>query len=292
MRGGAKFPFVWGEGRWRGCAGEHAIRAPREVENDAGTADGTGVATQRPEPRRRQGREAVVDEATGTPQDLSAFLAAFPYVPGRVQARMVPAHDGRTVVQVRIELGVLQMEYEGRPDGLPSVLDDERSLAEPSHAADLRIEVAQIQQRAVALLSLGEPQQALRDSDRVLSALRRLAQQAPAAEREWAEGARFSALVFRTRAAVAVCLQQGRTRDAMSAIDGGLQLLEVQAERLGIGEQFDRLADVRALQTLHDSLQPQLPPAQRAELEARLAAAVRAENYELAAILRDELRRM
>jgi protein-arginine kinase activator protein McsA len=37
---------------------------------------------------------------------------------------------------------------------------------------------------------------------------------------------------------------------------------------------------------------PQLPPAQRTELEERLRAAVRAENYELAAILRDELRLM
>jgi hypothetical protein len=275
-----------------GVRGERTIRVPSEVKNNAGTTDGTRGATYDQNQDAVTGPEAAVDEATGIPQDLSAFLAAFSYVPGRVQARMVPTRDGRKVVQVRIELGVVQMEYEGRPDGLPSVLDDERSLAEPSHAADLRIEVAQIQQRAVALLSLGEPQQALRDSDRVLSALRRLAQQAPIAEREWAEGARFSALVFRTRAAVAVCLQQGRTRDAMSAIDGGLQLLEVQAERLGIAEQFDGLADVRALQTLHDSLQPQLPPAQRAELEARLAAAVRAENYELAAILRDELRRM
>jgi protein-arginine kinase activator protein McsA len=35
---------------------------------------------------------------------------------------------------------------------------------------------------------------------------------------------------------------------------------------------------------------PRLPPAQRAELEARLRAAIAAENYELAAILRDELR--
>jgi hypothetical protein len=53
---------------------------------------------------------------------------------------------------------------------------------------------------------------------------------------------------------------------------------------------FESLGDVIALRTMRDTLVPQLPPAQRAELEARLRAAVLAENYELAAILRDELR--
>ena len=47
-----------------------------------------------------------------------------------------------------------------------------------------------------------------------------------------------------------------------------------------------------ALRALRDTLVPQLPPAQRSELEARLRAAVLAENFELAAILRDELRMM
>jgi hypothetical protein len=98
--------------------------------------------------------------------------------------------------------------------------------------------------------------------------------------------------VFRTRAAAAVSSRQGRSRDAVGAVDVGLKLLHVQATRLGIDDQFETLADVRALRTLRDALQPQLPPAQRAELEQRLLAAVRAENYELAAILRDELRRM
>jgi protein-arginine kinase activator protein McsA len=37
---------------------------------------------------------------------------------------------------------------------------------------------------------------------------------------------------------------------------------------------------------------PQLPPAQRSELESRRRAAIQSENFELAAILRDELRLM
>ncbi len=228
--------------------------------------------------------------------DLTAILREFPYEPGRVQARIVAAADGRQVVQVRVELGILQMECDGRPDGGPSVLDTVRGagrpLSDPAHAAAARIEAAQVQHRAVAYLALGDAPRALRDADQVLAVLGRLADEGPAVERDWAEGARFSALVFRTRAAAAVCTRQGRSRDAVGAVDVGLKLLHVQATRLGIDDQFDSLADVRALRTLRDALQPQLPPAQRAELEQRLLAAVRAENYELAAILRDELRRM
>jgi hypothetical protein len=243
----------------------------------------------------------VPDLSDGSPEqparsDLTAILREFPYEPGRVQARIVAAADGRQVVQVRVELGILQMECEGRPDGAPSVLGAgdgiARPLSDPTHAAAARIEAAQVQHRAVAYLALGDAPRALRDAEQVLAVLGRLAAEGPTVERDWAEGARFSALVFRTRAAAAVYTRQGRSRDAVGAVDVGLKLLHVQATRLGIDDQFETLADVRALRTMRDALQPQLPPAQRAELEQRLLAAVRAENYELAAILRDELRRM
>jgi len=41
---------------------------------------------------------------------------------------------------------------------------------------------------------------------------------------------------------------------------------------------------------MKEALVPQLPPSERADLKERLLAAISAENYELAAILRDELR--
>jgi len=47
---------------------------------------------------------------------------------------------------------------------------------------------------------------------------------------------------------------------------------------------------VQLLHGLRDALVPKLPSSQRMELEERLSAAISAENYELAAILRDELR--
>ena len=46
------------------------------------------------------------------------------------------------------------------------------------------------------------------------------------------------------------------------------------------------------LEGMRDVLQPKLPSSQRHELDRRLKAALEAENYELAAILRDEIRQL
>src|SRR5262249_47828813 len=52
-------------------------------------------------------------------RDLDDVIQGWPYdpEPGEVLAREVRARDGRTVLQIRIELGVLQLEVGGRPDG-------------------------------------------------------------------------------------------------------------------------------------------------------------------------------
>jgi hypothetical protein len=52
------------------------------------------------------------------------------------------------------------------------------------------------------------------------------------------------------------------------------------------------LPEIALLEGMRDVLIPKLPSSQRYELEQRLSAAIDAENYELAALLRDELRMM
>jgi hypothetical protein len=232
--------------------------------------------------------------------DLTAFLREFGFEPGRVNARLVKASDGREVLQVRVELGALQMEVVGRPDGQPSVLEGLRTqrsgapgaTLSVADGAALRLELVMIQQRAVAFLAVGDAVRAHRDASLLVDGTELLVQRGLSAEREWAEGARFSVLVLRTRCAAMALIAAGRTRDAGLAIEAGLEALAVAAERIGIADGFDSLGDVIALRTMRDTLVPQLPPAQRAELEGRLRAAILAENYELAAILRDELRLM
>ena len=50
-------------------------------------------------------------------KDIDSLLRAWPYEPGQVSARLVKASDGREVLQMRVEMGILQMEVAGRPDG-------------------------------------------------------------------------------------------------------------------------------------------------------------------------------
>src|SRR5271157_3069350 len=52
-------------------------------------------------------------------RDLDDVIQGWPYdpEPGEVLARELRARDGRSVLQIRVELGVLQLEISGRPDG-------------------------------------------------------------------------------------------------------------------------------------------------------------------------------
>ena len=49
--------------------------------------------------------------------DIDFVLRQWPFKPGVIAARLVRASDGREVLQMRIEMGLLQMEVTGRPDG-------------------------------------------------------------------------------------------------------------------------------------------------------------------------------
>ena len=49
--------------------------------------------------------------------DLSQILSEWQFRPDEVLVRIVPGDDGRGKVQLRVDLGILQMEMDGRPDG-------------------------------------------------------------------------------------------------------------------------------------------------------------------------------
>src|SRR5205809_890337 len=49
--------------------------------------------------------------------DLNDLLKDWPHEPGRLNVRKIRGRDGKEKLQLRIDLGVIQMEMEGRPDG-------------------------------------------------------------------------------------------------------------------------------------------------------------------------------
>ncbi len=50
-------------------------------------------------------------------KDIHSILDGWEFHPGKISVRIVPGDDGRDKIQLRLDLGLLQMEFDGRPDG-------------------------------------------------------------------------------------------------------------------------------------------------------------------------------
>lgn len=238
--------------------------------------------------------------------DLTDLLRSWPDAPGVPPVRIIRGEDGRPLLQRRVEMGVLQMELTGRPDGsrpmgCESLLQyfrtrhgrPDAAISEDELAAAV-IEARQYLQRAASLASLGELDPAARDAAHAHDVLMIGAATRSAPEARVASMLAAQAILLRVRAEVAAALRAAGVgaSAAIAVIDQGIDQL---AALLGPdGPDSDPIASgaTGLLRALRASLTPKLPSSQREELRRRLAEAIRAENFELAAILRDELRLM
>jgi hypothetical protein len=50
-------------------------------------------------------------------KDLRLITTDWPYEPGQINVRKIRGVDNRIKIQMRLDLGLLQMEMTGRPDG-------------------------------------------------------------------------------------------------------------------------------------------------------------------------------
>ena len=50
--------------------------------------------------------------------DISHLLSKWDYKPGEISVRRIKGRDGQEKIQLRVDLGILQMNTEGRPDGV------------------------------------------------------------------------------------------------------------------------------------------------------------------------------
>src|SRR3954463_13643664 len=56
-------------------------------------------------------------EAKASDKDITPVLSDWEYEAGTINVRKVAGLDGRPKLQMRLDLGLLQMELTGRPDG-------------------------------------------------------------------------------------------------------------------------------------------------------------------------------
>lgn len=249
-------------------------------------------------------------------EDLTPILHNWPYVSGEVNVRLIQADDARMIIQMRVDLGILQMETTGRPDGtrpdgFDSLLEavaaalqahvDEHGDAEgflltSEHCRRLREEAIQFYHRYVSLLALEEYEGVMRDTEHNLHIIEFCREFGETEfDQTVMEQLRCNTLMMHARAEASQAVAAKDTRAALEAIDRGLDAIRKAMMESDDPDQeevdaFETSAEVQLLWSMRDALVPKLPVSQRSELHDRLKAALAAENYELAAILRDELR--
>jgi hypothetical protein len=241
--------------------------------------------------------------------DIDRILHEWPYEPGEVSARLVKASDGREVLQMRVEMGVLQLEISGRPDGqspggaatyfdyLSAMADQaapdglgEPLVLTPEQCNEADREFMQFYHRRVCWLALREFRRATQDADHTLAFMDFTREHSPS--EEWTlshEQYRPFVLFHRTQAATLAMLEEAGPAAALQELNAGLSRFRDLFEQYDALEQFDDDDLVERLRELGETLREQydLKPS----LDEQLAAAVASEQYELAAKLRDELTR-
>ena len=168
--------------------------------------------------------------------------------------------------------------------------EHERFLT-PDECRQLREEAQQYYHRYIALLVLEDFESVARDTSRNLRVLDLFRDYAIEEDDQTAmEGHRPYVMMMRARALASHAVKHEENKAAIHAIDEGIEALKLYYEATGQEEEFKEAGEVDMLREMRDSLVPKLPVSQRAELRQRLEAAIVSENFELAAILRDELR--
>ncbi|MBX3414765.1 MAG: UvrB/UvrC motif-containing protein [Pirellulales bacterium] len=235
-------------------------------------------------------------------QDIDHVLRDWPHEPGEISVRLVEAHDGREVLQMRVELGVMQLETTHRPDGQrPGGAETyfDYLLALAIHEGDgftlteeqcneVDRELVQFYHRRICWLALREYEHAVRDADHNLAFMDFVRSCSPADE--WTESHeqyRPFILFHRTQAAALAELEERGPEPAIETLNTGLdRLREIYADA-DAEEPFEEDEMVARLVELRESLRDQYNVGQT--LSERLADAISREQYELAAQLRDQI---
>ncbi|HOD99932.1 MAG TPA: UvrB/UvrC motif-containing protein [Kiritimatiellia bacterium] len=248
-------------------------------------------------------------------KDISRLVDGWPYEPGEVRARWIEADDGSRKLQLRLDLGIFQMEPTGRPDGtcprgaislrdfyieeemrspdekLPYKLDNDA-------CAELQLEAMQYYYRIMAFYALGEHKSVVKDCEHNLDIIDIVSDYAADDETAWQFNQLFPYMrMMLARAVAEVAMSRDRFDRAARAVKDGIRQIEqFFAENYepqnADGTPAPPPAEVISLRELLADIERRRPKSEAENLRAELARAVELENYEKAAFLRDQLKRL
>src|SRR5438132_9640145 len=239
-------------------------------------------------------------------QDIDDAQQGWEAKPGTLQARLIEARDGRQVLQLRIDLGIMQIEISDRPDGtrphgFATYFDYLRQQARVADRARTEFslseeqceeadrEFVQYYHRRVGWLTLRNYARAIADADHTLALMDFVRAHSPGDEYTQAhEQYRGFVLFHRTQAAAALAVEQDNPERAIDAIHDGLEKMRAFFNSIDAAEQREEDPMVEQLRKMDRSLR-KLHKIE-ATLQEQLEQAVANEEYEAAARLRDALR--
>jgi hypothetical protein len=251
-------------------------------------------------------------EAKMPSKDILPLLKGWDYEPGTINVRKINGLDGRPKLQMRLDLGLLQMEMSGRPDGrrphgCESLLEyyeeqlkdhTERNGTElgfhltGSQCQSLREEAAMYYQRYLSLFVLEEYPGVVRDTDRNLRVLDMCGKYAMnEQDRLWLEQYRPYITMMKVRAEASLLKSEKRYREALSVIKDGMESIREFFVRFGQEDAFAKSSEVKILRRFAREIRKKLPIDPIQKLKTQLDKAVQREAYEEAAKLRDEIKK-
>ncbi len=252
--------------------------------------------------------------------DLNEVLRNWPYKPGQLQVRKIQGADGRTKIQLRLDMGVLQMESEGRPDGqtpheMESLLEYQRTRANAAEASgdhfeltadevgELQVEGIQYYHRYIALFQIEDWKGVVRDTRRNLEMFSFVSKYSGETEVAWSvEQFRPYVLMMNTRAKANLALGKDDKHSAIVLVEKGIEKIERFLADNAHPELAPDNAELNILREWLGELRKDLPatpptpkapekPVTRIEkLRREMDSAVRNEHYEKAAELRDTIK--
>ena len=238
---------------------------------------------------------------------IDRALRGWDYEPGSVQARLIKGGDGRRVIQMRVDLGVLQIETEGRPDGqhphgCATYFDYLRRRAREAEAGDTPFrldedecqeadrEFLQFYHRRICWLALHEYEKAVADADHTLAFMDFLRAHSPSEAYTQAHEQYRGFVTFqRTQGAAALALAQNDPEAAIDEVRRGLSRLRDFFAAQDAEDHMEADGMVRHLRKIEDFVRREHRIG--ATLREQLDQAIANEEYETAARLRDELRK-
>jgi len=244
--------------------------------------------------------------------DISHILAGWPYKPGQVSARRIRGEDGKDKIQLRLDLGLLQMEVQGRPDGKrPHGYESYLAYYEhcreqylQRHGEDggfylderacelLRNEAVLYYHRYLAEFVLEDYEAVARDTARnlrVMDFCNRYAREP--ADRHVLEQYRAYVIMMNARARSEVALLDNRPKTALGIVRQASRDIKVFLRKYGDKDAPAHSSELAILKALAKEIEGRIPVDPIRKLQRALRKAVGEERYEDAAALRDQIQR-